>query len=267
MNTHTGGGKDRATVKQSVLHSLAVMLFYTLLFVIFFAPILFSDYLLAPGDGILYFLPNFYARRVLWDTSVWGGFPAVGDSQLMMWYPPALLFSLVKLWNAFLLSAYVLAASFTYAYCYALTRSRFAATIGGICYGMCGFMIAHLGHAALIHAAAWLPLFLLSLEKLARPTGGGARGEDADAQRSADSNVKRSEDADVTRGEDLADVRREDANIAQREDLAEARREDTAEAEREGSGEVRREGLGKARREDTWRFGGAGGGFWYAVGA
>ncbi|HEV7903896.1 MAG TPA: hypothetical protein VGO96_08655 [Pyrinomonadaceae bacterium] len=159
--------KKRATVKRALLHGLAVLAGYTLLFVLFFAPVLFSDYLLAPGDGILYFLPNFYARRVWWDASVWGGFPAVGDSQLMLWYPPAILFALVKSWNAFLLSAYVLAASFTYAYVYALTRSRFAATVGGICYGMSGFLIAHLGHAALVHAAAWLPLFILSLEMLA----------------------------------------------------------------------------------------------------
>src|SRR4028118_2205013 len=135
-SSHPAG--ERAGVKDTILHALGVLVGYTLLFVLFFAPVLFSDYLLAPGDGILYFLPNFYAPRVLWDASVWGGFPAVGDSQLMMWYPPALLFSLVKSWNAFLLSAYVLAASFTYAYLFALTRSRFAATLGGICYGMSG---------------------------------------------------------------------------------------------------------------------------------
>src|SRR5919205_581259 len=86
-------------LKRVLPHGLFVIVFYTLLFVLFFAPVLFSAYLLAPGDGILYFLPNFYARRVLWDASVWGGFPAVGDSQLMMWYPPALLFSLFKSWN------------------------------------------------------------------------------------------------------------------------------------------------------------------------
>ncbi|HEV2801026.1 MAG TPA: YfhO family protein [Pyrinomonadaceae bacterium] len=182
------------------LHALCVVAGYTLLFVVFFAPVLFSAYLLAPGDGILYFLPNFYARRVLWDESVWGGFPAVGDSQLMMWYPPALLFSLVKSWNAFLLSAYVLASSFAYAYAYALTRSRFAAAVGGVCYGMCGFLVAHLGHAALIHAAAWLPLFILSLEKLARSredTGHARRfdsGDSADEQQQETSNALQHED-------------------------------------------------------------------------
>lgn len=165
---HAGETGEPGSVKRAWLHALAVLSGYTLLFVLFFAPVLFSDYLLAPGDGILYFLPNFYARRVWWDASVWGGFPAVGDSQLMLWYPPAILFALVKSWNAFLLSAYVLAAGFTYAYVFALTRSRFAAAVGGICYGMSGFLIAHLGHAALVHAAAWLPLFILSLEMLAR---------------------------------------------------------------------------------------------------
>jgi hypothetical protein len=164
---HSGKADESTLLKRALVHALAVLVGYTLLFVVFFAPVLFSGYLLAPGDGILYFLPNFYARRVWWDASVWGGFPAVGDSQLMLWYPPAILFALVKSWNAFLLSAYVLAASFTYAYVYALTRSRFAATVGGICYGMSGFIIAHLGHAALVHAAAWLPLFILSLERLA----------------------------------------------------------------------------------------------------
>ncbi|HEV2880202.1 MAG TPA: hypothetical protein VGX24_02750 [Pyrinomonadaceae bacterium] len=201
---HSGETGESRQAKRAFSHALVVLAGYTLLFVLFFAPVLFSDYLLAPGDGILYFLPNFYARRVLWDASVWGGFPAVGDSQLMMWYPPALVFSFLKSWDAFLLSAYVLAASFTYAYCYALTRSRFAATIGGVCYGMCGFIIAHLGHAALIHAAAWLPLFLLSLEKLARRASVG-QGEDLDGEPPEDSNAG-------ARGEDAGDARREGAH-------------------------------------------------------
>ncbi|HEX8634721.1 MAG TPA: YfhO family protein [Pyrinomonadaceae bacterium] len=207
---HSGETAETKPSKRVWLHALAVLLFYTLLFILFFAPVLFSSYLLAPGDGILYFLPNFYAPRVLWDASVWGGFPAAGDSQLMMWYPPALLFSLLKSWNAFLLSAYVLAASFTYAYCYALRRSRFAAAVGGICYGMCGFIVAHLGHAALIHAAAWLPLFLLSLEKLAQHAGG------------------------VARREGLDDAQREDLNHEQREDLNDGRRADAGRGRRAG---------------------------------
>lgn len=225
---HSGETGESSLSKRAWLHALAVLAAYTLLIVLFFAPVLFSDYLLAPGDGILYFLPNFYARRVLWDASVWGGFPAVGDSQLMMWYPPALVFSLVKSWNAFLLSAYVLAASFTYAYAYALTRSRFAAALGGVCYGMCGFVVAHLGHAALIHAAAWLPLFILSLEKLARR---------------ADPCIEQREDLDVEQREGTGVERRGDSN--------DARRKESNVERREGASSLRRAG---------------GGGFWFAVG-
>src|SRR4028119_1300084 len=86
-SSHPAG--ERAGVKDTILHSLLVLLGYTLLFVLFFAPVLFSSYLLAPGDGILYFLPNFYARRVLWDAAVWGGFPAGGDSPVELGDPAA----------------------------------------------------------------------------------------------------------------------------------------------------------------------------------
>jgi hypothetical protein len=42
-------------VKRTILYGLAVLIFYTLLLVAFFAPVLFSADLLAPGDGIFYF--------------------------------------------------------------------------------------------------------------------------------------------------------------------------------------------------------------------
>lgn len=151
-------------------HAIVVLFGFTLLYLLFFAPILFSDRLLAPGDGIIYFLPNFAAPRVLWDTSIWGGFPAVADAQLMLWYPPALLFSLfgVSAYQPFVLAAYVLASSFTYGYVFTLTRSRLASTISGCVYGLCAFMIAHVGHASVVHAAAWLPLIVWSLGMLQR---------------------------------------------------------------------------------------------------
>jgi hypothetical protein len=253
-------------VQRTILHSLSVVFGYTLLVVLFFAPVLFSDYLLAPGDGILYFLPNFYARRVLWDASVWGGFPAVGDSQLMMWYPPALLFSLVNSWNAFLLSAYVLAASFTYAYCYALTRSRFAAAVGGICYGMCGFFVAHLGHAALIHAAAWLPLFLLSLEKLAQGAVVEQR-EDSGVERREDSDVERPADSGVERGEGSGVERRGGSGVERREDSGEGRGDSLNDVRRDNPDDVRRGGCNDAGREEAGRLRRAwGDSVWYAVG-
>lgn len=168
-NEHKDDPATSISSKHVIAHALSVVAGFALLYIAFFSPILFSSDLLAPGDGIIYFLPNFYAKHVLWDTSIWAGFPAFADSQLMMWYPPALVGSLVfNSWNTFLLSAYVMASSFTYGYVYTLTRSRFAAIASGTVFGMCGFMVAHIGHAAVIHAAAWIPLVIWSFEMLAR---------------------------------------------------------------------------------------------------
>jgi hypothetical protein len=150
-------------------HALLVVLFYSLLFTLFFSPVLFSGSLLAPGDGLLYHVAYFQSEKVLWDTLLGGGFPMTADPQVMAWYPPSLILSLLPgAWNVFVVSAYVMASCFTYGYVHALTRSRLASAASGVIYGMCGFMMAHLGHTAIIHAAVWIPLIIWSLEMLRR---------------------------------------------------------------------------------------------------
>ncbi|OUC14460.1 MAG: hypothetical protein B0A82_11910 [Alkalinema sp. CACIAM 70d] len=150
-----------------LIHSLLVFLSFSLLFTIFFAPVLFSGRLLAPGDGIVYYLPALYSAKTLWTDLIFGGYPVVGDPQNMTWYPPALLLHWIpNSWNALVVLAYVLAGSFAYCYGYMLTRSRLAASVSGITYSMCGFMMAHLGHATIIHAAAWMPLLLCAMDRL-----------------------------------------------------------------------------------------------------
>jgi Bacterial membrane protein YfhO len=161
---------ESKTARASLQHALAVLVGFAVLYIFFFAPVIFSDRLLAPGDGIIYFVPNFAAARVFWDTTIWGGFPAVGDAQLMLWYPPALLCSLFGAagYQPFVLAAYVLASSFTYGYVFTVTQSRVAAAASGCIYGLGAFMLAHIGHAAVIHAAAWLPLVVWSFAMLQR---------------------------------------------------------------------------------------------------
>lgn len=164
MKTET----DTANHKTAYKHAFLVLLGYALLYALFFSPVLFSNRILAPGDGISYFLPSYYVRTLFWDASVWGGFPSVADAPRMLWYPPALLLRLLpRSWDLFLLSAYLIGSCFTYGYVFALTRSRLGAMLSGLIYGLCGFMIAHLGHAALIHTVAWLPLIVWSMEQLA----------------------------------------------------------------------------------------------------
>jgi hypothetical protein len=147
------------------LHSLRIVGFYSGLYLIFFSSVLFSGRLLAPGDGMFCYLPNFFKGNMLWDTMLFSGYPIASDPQAMMWYPLSLIFSKLGSWNGFVLSAYVLGSSFTYGYVYTVTQSRLAGLVGGIIYGLSGFMIAHLGHTTIIHTAAWLPLILWSIEK------------------------------------------------------------------------------------------------------
>jgi hypothetical protein len=153
-------------------HVVLVIFGYTTFFIIFFAPVLFSARVLAPGDGLNYFLPSYYAQTFLWDPSIWGGFPAMADAPRMSWYPPALFLALVpRSWEMFVVFAYVLGAGLTYGYVYSLTRSRLGAALSGFTYSMCGFMIAHLGHTAIVHTVAWLPLIVWALTELAHAKG------------------------------------------------------------------------------------------------
>lgn len=153
--------------KSSLGHSFAVFGGFSLFYILFFFSALFSQKLLAPGDGINYFLPALYTKNSLWTNLIFAGYPITADPQNMTWYPPAFLLGLIPgSWNAFILLAYILAGSFAYCYTYIVTKSKLAAIVTGLVYSMSGFMIGHLGHAAMIHAAAWIPLIVCSLEKL-----------------------------------------------------------------------------------------------------
>lgn len=151
---------------ESLLHGLGVLLFFSGLYSLFFLPELVGGHFLAPNDAFLQSLPPFFSPRQLWTPLLWGGFPLAADVTPQTWYPISLLFAALRSWNGFVLSAYILASSFTYGYVYSLTRSSFAACFSGIVYGMSGFMMAHLGHTSMIHSAAWIPLMVWSFEEL-----------------------------------------------------------------------------------------------------
>ena len=149
-------------------HCVFVPIFYFALFTLFFSPVILAGKFLAVGpDGLYNFLPNFYSKKVLWDSMVFGGFPMMADPEAMAWYPPAFLMSrLPGGWNLFVIAAYVAGSSFTYGYLYSLTKSWLAALISGLVFGLSGFMMAHLVHAHVIHSAAWVPLMIWSLGAL-----------------------------------------------------------------------------------------------------
>src|SRR5438552_17149257 len=107
------------------VHAGLVLAGYSLLYTLFFAPVLFTGRLLAPGDASDLSLPHYLVPHTLWTPLLFAGFPAMADPQVMTWYPPAVLLSGVPgSFNAFVVSAYVLASCFTYGYVYRLTTSR-----------------------------------------------------------------------------------------------------------------------------------------------
>jgi len=173
MRSATGGdqlssGGGRA-FERPLPHALAVLVFYSLAFTVFFLPVILSGQLLAPGDGFNFHVPFYRIGQPLWQPLLWGGYPLAADPQAMAWYPVSAIFSLVpRSYNLFLIAAYVLAASFAYGYLYSITRSRVAGLVCGLVYGMSGFMLAQLGHASLVHTAAWVPLIFWALEELRR---------------------------------------------------------------------------------------------------
>ncbi|MFN2597941.1 MAG: YfhO family protein [Pyrinomonadaceae bacterium] len=159
---------DNDAPPRALAHAAAVVALYALAFTVFFSPVIFSAKLLAPGDGFNFHAPFFYFGRHLWTPLLWGGYPLDADPQTMAWYPPRALFSLLRSYNAFVVSAYALAASTSYAYAHALTRSRFASLVAGLTYGMSGCLVAQVGHVSLVHTAAFAPAIFWSLENLRR---------------------------------------------------------------------------------------------------
>ena len=159
--------QDVVSIETMLIHSTFVFLGFSLLYVIFFAPVLFSGRLLAPNDGFIYYVPAFYGPKTLWTNLISAGYPLMADPQNMNWYPPAMLLSWIPgSWNAFVILAYVFAGSFAYCYAYTITSSILAAIVTGLIFSMSGFMMSHLGHITVIHAAAWMPLFICALERL-----------------------------------------------------------------------------------------------------
>jgi Bacterial membrane protein YfhO len=140
---------------------LIVLLSYVLFYILFFSPSLMNHELLAPGDGFIFYYPVVEKPFSLWSNLILCGYPTFADSQFLTWYP----LKLVGLhFNGMVIAAYVMASFFAYGLCSRITGSHLAGALGGFVFGMSGFMTAHMGHLTIIHAAAWIPLVLWSLD-------------------------------------------------------------------------------------------------------
>jgi hypothetical protein len=152
---------------------LQVTFGFTFFYYLCFLYLVPSGMLIAPGDGWREFVPVFYVQKSLWTDLICTGYPQIGDPQIQFFYPLTLIFQLFHSYNAFIISAFVLASCFAYLFAYTLTRSKLSGLFSGLCFGMSGFFMVHLEHASMIHAGLWTPLILTAIEKIRQNQNAG----------------------------------------------------------------------------------------------
>lgn len=133
-----------------------------------FAPAFFQGRYLATGDAVVFSIPAYYAEHGLWSNLVLMGFPTYATPGTQAFYPLSWLSLIPYSYNVFIMSAYVIAAFGTYGYVRAVTANHGAGIVGGFCYALGSFMVAHLGHVMMIHSVAWLPFVIWGIELLHR---------------------------------------------------------------------------------------------------
>jgi hypothetical protein len=144
-----------------------VLAAYSAFFTAFFWPVLAGGRFLAFGDGLSQWLPMYFGPHRLWEPNLMLGYPLFANPE-QFWYPLTALRAVAGSFNAYVVSAYVIAACGAYGLVRSETGSNYAGAAGGLIYALSGFMIAHLQHLDIIHPAAWAPVFLLALRSLRR---------------------------------------------------------------------------------------------------
>ncbi len=159
------GQEVRGTVPLRTL--LGIVAFHAVFYTLFFCPVWLDGKRLCYGDSLCYYYPAYVSGHALWEPALMGGYPKFADPQFQLWYPPALVCSLLGLpFDVYDVLAYVLAGTFAHAYLRRLTGSWTAGCLAGLVFGTCAFMTTHHGHTTIIHVAAWLPLLLWAVEEL-----------------------------------------------------------------------------------------------------
>jgi hypothetical protein len=149
---------------------LFVGLFFIVFFALYFSPVWMHGNLLAPGDASISYFPFFHQSWTLISNQLLLGYPVEADLQVQANYLPKLL---LPSYNIFVISAYVIMSLGTYAFVSHYVGSRLSAIFAAVITGSGGFMVAHLGHATIIHSACWIPWMLWAFYCCYGDTDGG----------------------------------------------------------------------------------------------
>jgi len=105
----------------------------------------------------------------LWNPYNFSGSPLLANFQSAPFYPLNLLFLILSFetaWSFLIVSQVILALAFMFLYLRNLKISLISAILGSIVFAFSGFSISWLEWGTVIHTAIWLPLILLSVDKI-----------------------------------------------------------------------------------------------------
>ena len=105
----------------------------------------------------------------LWNPYIMAGFPLLGNLQSAALYPFNIFFLLMPFsygWSFLIFLQPLLAAIFLFLYLRSLKLQLWSCILGGFAFAFSGFSIAWLEWGTIGHVALWLPLVLLSIDKL-----------------------------------------------------------------------------------------------------
>jgi len=112
------------------------------------------------------------AQTPLWIPHVYGGFPLLARSEAGVAYPiNLLLFGLLPPYTALnlvILLTLIIAGVAMYFYLREIDAGYIGSVVGGIAFGLSGYLLSHLKHLSNVNAACWFPLGVFFIERAIR---------------------------------------------------------------------------------------------------
>lgn len=105
----------------------------------------------------------------LWNPYSFSGTPLLANLQSAALYPLNFIFILLPFpsgWSLLIVLQSLLSSLFVYLFLRNLKISKAPSFLGGLTFAFCGFSVAWLQWGSVLHSALWLPLALLSIDKL-----------------------------------------------------------------------------------------------------
>ena len=115
-------------------------------------------------------IDTFKAKKIpLWDATSFSGVPLLGNIQSGALYPLNFLFFILPFsmaWTILIISQPLLAGIFLFLFLRHKHLDVISSLVGSVCFAFSGFSIAWLTWGTIISTICWLPLMLLSFEKI-----------------------------------------------------------------------------------------------------